>query len=92
MVQANVVPILGGNAMVTFDYPIIDMKATGERMRQLRKQNNLNVRTVCKELGVSPQAMGKWENGKSLPTLENLYALSHIYQTQINDILIELRR
>lgn len=78
--------------MSTFDYPTIDMQATGIRLRELRKSKNLTIKAVCSALGVSPQALGKWENGKSLPTLDNLYALSHMYQTKINDILIECKR
>ena len=76
--------------MITFDYPIIDMKATGERIRQLRKKNNLTIRSDSTVLGVSPQAIGKWENGKSLPTIEKLYALSYIYHTEMNDMLVEM--
>ena len=75
--------------MFVFDYPTIDMVATGKRLRELRKQNGLTIKAVCSALGVSPQALGKWENGKSLPTLDNLYALSYIYQTKMDDMLVE---
>lgn len=75
--------------MCTFLYPVIDMKATGLRLRELRKQKGMTIKTVCNALGVSPQALGKWESGKALPTLDNLFALSRLYETKINDILIE---
>ena len=78
--------------MCVFDYPVIDMKATGQRLRELRKQKGLTIKTVCEALRVSPQALGKWESGKALPTLDNLYALSFLYDVRMNDMLIENKR
>ena len=78
--------------MCVFDYPVIDMKATGQRLRELRKQKGLTIKTVCEALRVSPQALGKWESGKALPTLDNLYALSFLYNVRMNDMLIENKR
>lgn len=75
--------------MCAFMYPVIDMKATGQRLRELRKQKGMTIKAVCGALRVSPQALGKWESGKALPTLDNLYALSILYETKMNDILIE---
>ena len=75
--------------MCVFVYPVIDMKATGQRLRELRKQKGMTIKAVCSALRVSPQALGKWESGKALPTLDNLYALSFLYETKMNDILIE---
>lgn len=34
------------------------------------------------------QAVSKWENGESLPTVDNLYALSRLLHTSVDDILI----
>lgn len=78
--------------MCVFDYPVIDMKATGQKLRELRKQKGLTIRMVCEALKVSPQALGKWESGKALPTLDNLYALSFLYEAGMNDMLIEDKR
>ena len=78
--------------MCVFVYPVIDMKATGQRLRALRKQKGLTIKAVCEALGISPQAMGKWESGKALPTLDNLFALSFLYETKMDDMLIEDKR
>lgn len=74
--------------MNTFYYPTLDLEATGSRIRQLRKANNLSVNDVCMALNVSAQALGKWQKGDCLPSIDNLYALSRLFQTQIDDILI----
>ena len=58
------------------NYPVLDLKATGERINQLRKDNNLRVTDVAEYMGFeSTQAVYKWQRGESLPTVDNLYAL-----------------
>ena len=61
------------------NYPVLDLKATGERINQLRKDNNLRVIDVAEYMGFeSTQAVYKWQRGESLPTVDNLYALSRL--------------
>lgn len=70
------------------EYPIIDLKATGQRIRQLRKENHLKVWEVADFLGsISEQAVYKWQRGESLPSVDNLYALSRLFGTSVDDIL-----
>lgn len=57
-------------------FPVIDLVATGENILRLRKQRDLSVRDLQKYFGFEgPQAIYKWQKGKSLPTIDNLYAL-----------------
>lgn len=71
------------------NYPVLDIKATGERINQLRKDNNLRVTDVAEYMGFeSTQAVYKWQRGESLPTVDNLYALSRLLNTSVDDILI----
>lgn len=71
------------------NYPVLDIKATGERINQLRKDNNLRVIDVAEYMGFeSTQAVYKWQRGESLPTVDNLYALSRLLHTSVDDILI----
>ena len=52
------------------NYPVLDLKATGERINQLRKDNNLRVTDVAEYMGFeSTQAVYKWQRGESLPTI-----------------------
>lgn len=66
----------------------IDMKATGERIKQLRKENGLSVKKLSEMFGFEyPQTIYKWEWGESLPTVDNLLFLSQIFNVEIKDIL-----
>ena len=74
---------------IRMNYPVLDLKATGERINQLRKDNNLRVTDVAEYMGFeSTQAVYKWQRGESLPTVDNLYALSRLLHTPVDDILI----
>lgn len=69
-------------------YPMIDAVATGARIRELRVTNHLRVSDISRYMGFeSDQAVYKWQRGDSLPTVDNLYALSVLFNTTIDDIL-----
>ena len=68
-------------------FPVIDAEATGENILRLRKQKGLSVRDVQAWFGFEePQAIYKWQKGKSLPSVDNLYALSSLLGAPIKDI------
>ena len=70
------------------EYPVLDAKATGARIRELRKARNLKVSDIARFMGFeSDQAVYKWQRGDSLPTIDNLYALSRLFETPVDDIL-----
>ena len=69
-------------------YPVLDAKATGARIKELRKAHHLKVEEVAYFMGFeSVQAVYKWQRGDSLPTVDNLYALSRLFDTTVDDIL-----
>lgn len=71
------------------EYPTIDMKATGARIRKIRKECGLTIREVSEYMGFSTdQAVCKWQRGDSLPTVDNLYALSRLFGISMEDILV----
>ncbi len=68
---------------------IVDMKLTGENISILRKQRGISVRELQNMLGfATPQSIYKWQRGETLPTIENLYALSRILSVPIEEILV----
>ena len=70
-------------------FPVLDPVATGARIRELRNAKRLTVDDVREFLGLeSTQAIYKWQRGESLPTIDNLYALSALFETSIDNILI----
>ena len=69
-------------------YPILSASRTGARIKELRKQRHLTVAEVARFMGFeSEQAVYKWQRGDSLPTVDNLYALSILFETSVDDIL-----
>lgn len=71
------------------NYPTIDLKATGTRIKELRKARGISVAEISEYMGFSePQAVYKWQRGESLPTVDNLFALSRILCTSMEDILV----
>lgn len=70
-------------------YPVIDLAATGRNIALLRKQKGLSVRELQSILGfASPQAIYKWQNGDSLPSVDHLVVLSAIFEVPVDEILV----
>ena len=70
-------------------FPVIDMAATGSVIKALHEQNGYSVQDVQEYFGFDqPQAIYKWQRGETLPTVDNLYALSTLLGAPIKDILV----
>ena len=70
-------------------FPVIDLVATGENILRLRKARGLSVRDLQEWFGFEePQAIYKWQRGKSLPTVDNLYALGALLNVPMEEILV----
>ena len=70
-------------------FPVIDMAATGSVIKALREQNGYSVQDVQEYFGFDqPQAIYKWQRGETLPSVDNLYALSTLLGEPIKDILV----
>jgi transcriptional regulator with XRE-family HTH domain len=69
--------------------PQIDLNATGYIIEHLMKLHGLTVRDIQETLALAaPQAVYKWLRGKSLPSVDHLYALSILLQTPVNKMLV----
>lgn len=55
----------------------------GERIAELRTQNNLSQNQLAKAMEVSRQAVSKWETDQSAPDSMNLIRLAEILDTDI---------
>ena len=70
--------------------PHFDIVASGERMRQIRRQRNISVKQVMEYMGFeSTQAVYKWEAGKCYPQADNLVALAMLYNVSPLELLVE---
>jgi transcriptional regulator with XRE-family HTH domain len=52
---------------------------TANRLYELRKKNNLSQEELAEKLGVSRQAVSKWESAQSIPDLEKILQLSRLF-------------
>ena len=69
--------------------PTIDMVRTGNNIARLRMEAGLSVRDLQRILGfATPQAIYKWQQGRALPTLDNLVVLAAVLGVKIDDILV----
>lgn len=66
----------------------MDLIKTGKYIADKRKSLGLTQKQVAEKLGMSDKSVSKWERGESLPTVDNLYALSRLLHTSVDDILI----
>lgn len=64
----------------------MDIK-TADRLQELRKSHGYSQEALSEKLGVSRQAVSKWERGESSPDTDNLIALANIYGITLDDIL-----
>ena len=70
-------------------FPVIDMVETGKNIMRLREERGMTVRDLQAYFGFEePQAIYKWQRGKSLPTVDNLYALGALLDVPMEDILV----
>ena len=60
-----------------------------EKLYQLRKQEGLSQEQAAEALGVSRQAVSKWENDTSMPEADKLAAISRFYGVTIDYLLLE---
>ena len=56
-------------------------------IKNLRNKNNLTQKKLAEELGVTYQAVSKWENGKNIPDIEILKLICDKYNVNIEDII-----
>lgn len=67
---------------------MLDQKLFGEKLRNHRKRLGMTQEEVAQKIGVSAQAVSKWEAGDCLPDCFNLKAISDIYCIS-TDVLLE---
>ena len=69
--------------------PTINTVATGKNITNLRRQRGMSVRDLQIAMGfATPQAIYKWQQGLSLPSVDNLVILAAILHVPIDRILV----
>ena len=62
-------------------------KSLGETLKEYRIKSNMTQEFVAESLGVSRQAVSKWETGTSDPSTANLLALAKLYDAPAEELL-----
>lgn len=62
------------------------MESIGQRINKLRKEKSLSQEYIAEQIGVTRQAVSKWENDTSAPDTYNLIALAELFNVSVEYI------
>ena len=65
----------------------MDQEKIGKFIKTIREENNLTQKEFADKLGVTFQAVSKWENGKNVPDISILKQISDEFHVNIDEIL-----
>ena len=66
-------------------------KSLGETLKEYRTNCKMTQEFVAESLGVSRQAVSKWESGVSDPSTSNLIALAKLYMVSVEELLYNVQ-
>lgn len=75
------------NSRETREQKQIVKKSLGELLKENRIWCKMTQEFVSEALGVSRQAVSKWENGTTDPSTSNLIAIAHLYGISAEELL-----
>lgn len=67
----------------------IDMKGTGNKIRDMRKKSGMTIKQIQDACGISAAAVCKWQNGQALPSIDNLLILSVLWKVKMDDLVVK---
>ena len=68
--------------------PSVDKVKTGNRIRSLMHMNNISAKDIMEYLSLEcVQSVYHWLDGRSLPTIDNLYALSILFRVPLESLV-----
>lgn len=65
----------------------IQKRNIARNLATLRQLNRYSQEDVAEQIGVSRQAVAKWEAGESIPDIINCDALAQLYNVELNDLI-----
>lgn len=89
-------PLCNGNVVYKprpIDYAVEVRKRMelAQRLAEARKARGLSQAEAAERLGVSRQAISRWETGAGIPTLDNLMQLGTLYQVSLDALVYGAR-
>ena len=67
----------------------IDMKGTGNKIRDMRKKSGMTIKQIQDACGISAAAVCNWQNGQALPSIDNLLILSVLWNVKMDDLVVK---
>ena len=61
----------------------------GERLKQIRADQGLSQEQLAEKIGVSRQAITKWETNRGLPDVENMIILAEIFKVTLDELILQ---
>ena len=72
-------------------FPVIDKKATGACIRRLMEEKGYSYSDIQEYLCLScVQTVYRWTEGVNIPSIDNLYALSKLFNVSMDDMIQEV--
>ena len=69
-------------------FPLINKRETGVNLRRIMDMRGITPKDVQEYLGLGcVQSVYRWLDGINMPTIDNLYALSELFQVPIDAIV-----
>lgn len=65
----------------------MNQEEVGSFIKKLRQDNNLTQAEFASKLGVTYQAVSKWENGKNVPDIATIKEISNLFNVNIDEII-----
>ncbi len=75
--------------MHNFQFPVIDLRRTGEHLRDMLRERNLSPKEVQQILRIgSTQTIYDWYKGRTLPSLDNMVAIGRLLGCSVEELLV----
>jgi len=76
------------NNITSFTGAQVNLESIGARIKQVRKTNHLTVEQFAEEMGVSENAVYKWQRGETVPDIVNFGNLSTRYGVSLDYLIL----
>lgn len=71
------------------NFPMINLMETGKKIKQYRIEKGMSVKNLADIMQFETvQAVYNWQEGKSLPSLENIMLLSELFEKSFEELIV----
>lgn len=68
------------------------IKELARKIKTLRIENGLKQEELAERVGLTRDAVSKWENGKNIPRLPELMSLAKVFKISVSDLILETEK